>query len=77
MKTLAPADEAQRLEAPGNYPSLDTPPEQASDDLTLIAAHICEAPIVPVSLVDDSSSGCPAPVSRAVHRESEYPSLQG
>ena len=47
-----PRDEAARLSALQSYDVLDTPPEQAFDDLTRLAASICKAPISLVSLVD-------------------------
>ena len=50
---LRPTDEARRLDALRQYHLLDTPPEQALDDLTALAAHICEAPISLISLVDE------------------------
>lgn len=48
-----PPNEAQRLAALRRYGILDTPPEQAFDDLTLLAAQICQVPTAMVSLVDD------------------------
>ena len=54
MKAPLPADEAQRLAALREYGVLDTAPEQCFDDLTLLAAHICQTPIALVSLVDES-----------------------
>ena len=53
MKAILPPDEAQRLEALRDYDVLDTLPEQAFDDLTQLAAHICQAPIALVSLIDE------------------------
>jgi GAF domain-containing protein len=47
-----PHDEPDRLRALRGYEILDTPPEQAFDDLTLLASVICETPISLVSLVD-------------------------
>lgn len=47
-----PPDEPQRLEALQRYDILDTPPDQAFDDLTHIAAHICATPVALVTLVD-------------------------
>ena len=55
MKTPAlPANEAERLEALSRYEILDTPPEQAFDDLTMLASHILDVPIAVVSLVDEA-----------------------
>ncbi len=47
------ANEARRLEALRQYSLFDSPPEQAFDDLTTLAAHICEAPISLISLIDE------------------------
>jgi signal transduction histidine kinase/ActR/RegA family two-component response regulator len=47
-----PSDELERLAALHAYDILDTLPEKAFDDLTRIAAHICQTPVVLVSLVD-------------------------
>lgn len=50
----APFDEAKRLEILSSYSILDTLPEQAYDDITSLAAHICEAPVSMVTLIDRS-----------------------
>ena len=47
-----PANETERLVALRDYGILDTPPESAFDDLTRLAAQICETPIALVTLVD-------------------------
>ena len=47
------ANEAERLKALRQYRILDTKPEQAFDDLTLIASQICGVPIDLISLVDE------------------------
>lgn len=47
-----PTGEAARIEALHCYKILDTPAEEAFDDLTALAAHICDTPIALVSLVD-------------------------
>jgi len=55
MKTASvPANEAERLEALVRYQILDTPPEQAFDDLTMLASHVLDVPIAVVSLVDEA-----------------------
>ena len=53
MKAPLPATEPERLEALASYEILDTPREQAFDDLTQIASYICRTPIAVISLVDD------------------------
>ncbi len=47
------ANEEQRLEALHQYKLLDTLPEEGLDCLTELAAHICDAPISLISLVDE------------------------
>ena len=49
----APPDEAARLAALRRYDVLDTLPEAAFDDLTKLAANLCEAPVALVTLVDE------------------------
>ena len=46
------ADETGRLEALHRYEVLETPPEGVLDDLTRIAAYVCQTPIALVTLVD-------------------------
>lgn len=47
-----PENESQRQQALEQYNLLDTLPEQAFDDITTLAAHVCNTPIALVSLVD-------------------------
>lgn len=52
MTVPIPDDEGARLAVLRGYKILDTPPEEAFDDLTHLASFICGAPIALVSLVD-------------------------
>ena len=47
-------DEAARIAALQKYAILDTEPEQAFDDLVLLASFICQTPIALISLVDEN-----------------------
>lgn len=49
-----PNNEARRLKVLWQYEVLDTVPEEIFDNLTELAARICEAPIALISLVDES-----------------------
>ena len=53
MQPLRSNDEARRLAALRQYSLVDLSPERAFDDLTALAARICEAPISLISLVDE------------------------
>lgn len=44
-------DEARRLEVLRNYQILDTPREQAFDDLAKLTAYICDTPIALISFI--------------------------
>jgi hypothetical protein len=48
-----PTNEAERLAALKEYHILDTGTEQSYDDITALAAHICEVPTAMISLVDE------------------------
>ena len=51
---IAPSSpEKKRLQVLWQYEVLDTVPEEVFDDLTELAARICEAPIALISLVDE------------------------
>lgn len=47
-------NEKKRLQVLWQYDVLDTVPEEMFDDLTELAARICEAPIALISLVDEN-----------------------
>jgi GAF domain-containing protein len=53
MKASKPKNEVQRIKVLWQYNVLDTLPEQVFDDLTSLAALICDAPISLISLVDE------------------------
>ncbi|PSM49716.1 hypothetical protein C7Y66_07520 [Chroococcidiopsis sp. CCALA 051] len=52
VKDSLPSNEIDRLHALQRYDILDTSPEQAFDDLTRLAAQICQTPTALISLVD-------------------------
>ena len=53
MKAPLPENEAHRLAILRDYNVLDSLPEQAFDDLVLLAAQICQTPIALITLVDE------------------------
>jgi len=54
MKAPIPDNETQRLAALREYQILDTTAEQTYDDITALAAYLCNVPIAVISLVDES-----------------------
>ncbi len=52
LKQSADHDEKERVAALERYGILDTPPDRNFDDLALLAAHVCAAPVALVSFVD-------------------------
>ncbi len=76
-RPLQPPDEGARLEALRRYDLLDTPPEQALDDLTLLASHICEAPISLISLIDEQRQWFKSRVGMSVSETSRDISFCG
>jgi GAF domain-containing protein len=54
MNARLPNNEAERLAALKEYRILDTGTEQPYDDITILAAQICQVPIATISLVDEA-----------------------
>ncbi|MGA9779652.1 MAG: GAF domain-containing protein [Limisphaerales bacterium] len=54
MNVPLPNNEAERLAALKEYRILDTGTERPYDDITTLAAHICQVPIAMISLVDEA-----------------------
>ena len=52
MKAPVPENEGARLEALRQYEILDTDPEESFNDLTRLAAYICNTPVALISLID-------------------------
>ncbi len=53
IQTAIPYEDIQRLSNLKDYKIMDTPREQAFDDITLLASEICEAPVALISFIDD------------------------
>jgi GAF domain-containing protein len=53
MELTKPKNEEGRLGALEKYAILDTDPEAAFDDLTLLASFVCKTPIALISLIDE------------------------
>jgi GAF domain-containing protein len=70
MSAPIPQDEKKRLKVLWQYEVLDTVPEEVFDELTELAAHICEAPIALLSLVDQSRQWFKAKVGTTVKETS-------
>jgi GAF domain-containing protein len=54
MKAPVPENERARLETLRQYEILDTDPEESFNDLTRLAAYICNTPIALISLIDEN-----------------------
>ena len=63
-------DEAARLATLRSYRILDTDPEQAFDDLALLASEICGTPIALITLIDRDRQWVKASVGAAVRETS-------
>lgn len=65
-----PKNEVKRLKVLWQYDVLDTVPEEVFDNLTDLAAHICEAPVAMISLVDENRQWFKAKVGTSVKETS-------
>ncbi len=54
MKAPKPKNEVQRIKILWQYEVLDTVPEKVFDELTSLAAYLCEAPVALITLVDEN-----------------------
>ncbi len=70
MKPPVLTQEAKRLEALRQYHILDTPAEQVYDDITALAAFICDVPIALISLVEENRQWFKSKVGLAVSETS-------
>lgn len=70
MTVPIPPNEKKRLKVLWQYEVLDTVPEEIFDDLTELAARICDAPIALISLVDEKRQWFKAKVGTSVHETS-------
>src|SRR5438309_518380 len=70
MIAPVPKNEKQRLKVLWQYSVLDTMPEEIFDDLTELAARICEAPIAMITLVDEDRQWFKAKVGVSINETS-------
>jgi GAF domain-containing protein len=70
MSAPVPRNERQRLKVLWEYSVLDTMPEEIFDDLTELAAKICEAPVAMITLVDEDRQWFKAKVGVSINETS-------
>jgi GAF domain-containing protein len=70
MSDPTPENEKKRLKVLWQYEVLDTVPEVLFDDLTELAARICEAPIALISLVDEKRQWFKSKIGTTVNETS-------
>lgn len=68
MDIPIPENDAERVAALGSYNIMDSAPEPDYDDITELAAQICQCPVAFINLIDESrtwkKSGCGVPADR-------------
>jgi len=77
MKAPTPPNEKKRLEVLWQYDVLDSVPEEVFDELTELAAHICEAPVALITLVDETRQWFKAKVGTTLNETSRDISFCG
>jgi two-component system cell cycle sensor histidine kinase/response regulator CckA len=77
MRAPIPRNEKKRLKVLWEYQVLDTIPEEVFDDLTELAARICEAPIAMITLVDEDRQWFKSKVGVSVNETSRDISFCG
>jgi GAF domain-containing protein len=77
MKPPVPVSEKKRLKVLWQYDVLDTMPEEVFDDLTELAARICDAPIALITLVDENRQWFKAKVGVTINETSRDISFCG
>ena len=68
-------DETARLAALDNYQILDSLPEQAYDDIALIASQICDTPIALVTFVDETRQWFKSQIGLQISETPRYQSF--
>jgi len=77
MRAPIPTNEKKRLNVLWQYEVLDTVPEEVFDDLTELAARICEAPIALITLVDEKRQWFKSKVGISINETSRDVSFCG
>lgn len=72
-----PKNDPQRIKVLWQYEILDTVPEEVFDDLTELAARICEAPIALITLVDENRQWFKSKVGVSINETSRDISFCG
>ncbi|MBI5021971.1 MAG: PAS domain S-box protein [Ignavibacteriales bacterium] len=77
QKPTIPENDVARIEILKHYGVLDTLPEKSFDDLTELAAEICESPIALISLIDENRQWFKSKIGMTVEETSRDISFCG